>query len=367
MSAAPSGGQAEPCNLAPMALSVHDNYLVSYEVLSEQRKIVLRTEYRDGRQVPEATAVIFTGVEGYHFERDCFENILFDIEKVPVERILEERADEIRAAANYVTWPWASELAEAREWLHGRGIDGFLIDSSVGLCGWVLARGAVLAPEATAPADSTAGRLPRPGLYEVTPEGSQRPLTGVRLIAALGDGRELAFTLPERGGREDEIYVRSFFNAPGGDVQCEYGRGPQPETWSSIVLHPGGANSMTLTVEARSAVDGRLVVGHAALHAAPRKSWLIVEGDHRQALQGRSFMVSLGEGRAVMLDTPAMDGGRDGVQVFAGTMPTQEEIERMKAGGPLSVVPMGVGFGGCNVLSIRLGRPYGARPMEGVS
>ena len=70
-----------------MARSVHDNYLVSYEVLSEQRRIVLRTEHRDGRAAPEGTSVIFTGVEGYHFERDCFENVLFDVEKVPVERI----------------------------------------------------------------------------------------------------------------------------------------------------------------------------------------------------------------------------------------------------------------------------------------
>lgn len=349
-----------------MARSVHDNYLVSYEVLSEQRKIVLRTEYRDGREVPEVTSVIFTGVQGYHFELDCFENILFDVERVPVERILEERADEIRAAADYVTWPWVKDPGKAHEWLHNNGIHGFLIDSSLGLCGWVLARDAVLAPEPTAPvAPPPEGQL-RPGLYEVSSEGLPRPLTGKRLIAALGDGRELAFTLPERGGREDEIYVRSIFNGPGGDGQSEQGRGPRPETWSSIVVHPGGGNSMTLTVEARSAADGRLVVGPAPLHGAPPKSWALVEGDHREALQGRSFLVCLGEGRAVMLDTPAKDGGRDGVRVFSGTMPTKEEIERVKAGGPITLVPMGVGFGGSNVLSIRLGKPYGGRPMERV-
>lgn len=359
-------GNAEPGKLAPMALSVHDNHLVSYEVLSAQHKIVLRTEYRDGGELPDVTAVIFTGVEGYHFELDCFENILFDVERVPVARILEERAEEISAAARYVTWPWVQDLAQAHEWLESKGIVGFLVDSSVGLCGWVLAQDAVLATEPTTPSElRTDGQL-QPGLYEVSPEGACRSLIGRRLIAALGDGRELAFTLPGRGRREDEIYVRSFFNGPGGDVQSEYGRGPRPETWSSIVVHPGGGNCMTLAVEARSATDGRRADGPAPPDTAPVKSWILVEGDNRQALQGRSFMVSLGEGRGVLLDARASDVTRDGVHVLAGMMPTQAEIERVKAGGPPTRVPMGIGFGGANGLHIRLGRPYGARPVERV-
>jgi hypothetical protein len=348
-----------------MALSVHDNYLVSYEILSEQRRIVLRTECRDGREVPEVTSVIFTGVEGYHFEQDCFQNILFDVEKVGVERILEDRAAEIDAAKRHVTWPWIEDLSKAREWLNGRGIRGFLIESSVGLCGWVLARDAVFAPEPTASVAPPA-KGHAPGLYEVSSEGHLRPLRRGRLIAALGDGRELAFMLPERKGREDEICVRSLFNGPGGDVHSESGRAPRPDTWSSIVVHPGGGNSMTLTVEARSATDGRLLAGPAPLHAALPKSWVLVEGDDQQTLQGRSFMLSLGEGRAVMLDAPAREGARDGVHVFAGTMPSKQEIERASAGGPLTLVPMGIGFGGVNVLTIRLGKPYGARPMERV-
>lgn len=351
-----------------LELSVHDNFLVSYEVHSEQRKIVLRTEYRDGRVVPELTSVVFTGVEGYHFEQDCFDNILLDVEEVPVKSILEERAEEIRAAADRVTWPWAKDLGKAQEWLHSHGVHGFLIDSTVGLGGWVLAREAVLVPEASPPADPTASSCSRPGIHEVSQDGPLRLLTGRRLIAVLGDGRELVFTLPERGVREDEIRVRSVFNAPGGDVQSEFGRGPRPETWSSVVVHPGAGNSMTLTVEARSATDGRLVAGPAPLHSAPQKSWIVVEGDRREALPGRSFLVSLGEGRDLMLDALAQDGEHDGVRVFAGTMPTKDEVERVRAGAPLTLtlVPMSVGLGGSNVLTIRLGKPYGGRPMERV-
>ena len=353
-----------PGSLDLMALSVHDNHLVSYEVFSEQRRIVLRTERPGSGQPSDVTSVIFTGVEAYHFERDCFGNILFDIERVPVERILEERAAELKAASRYVNWPWVRDLRKAHEWLHGKGVNGFLIDSSLGLCGWVLARDAVLAPEATAPVYPRTESHLRPGLYEVSPEGSHRALTGSRLIAALGDGRELAFTLPAPGGPEDQIYVRSSFNGPGGDAQSEWGRGPRPETWSTIVVHPGGGNVMTISVEARSASDGGLVSGPAPFNAVPPKSWYLVEGENRHPLEGRSFVLSLGEGRSVMLDAPATGSRRDGVRVYAGTMPSKEEIERVKAGGPLSLVPMGVGFGGGNVLHIRLGKPYGGKPME---
>lgn len=68
-----------PCSLDLMALSVHDNHLVSYEVVSEQGRIVLRTERRGGVQPSDVSSVVFTGVEGYHFQLDCFGNILFDI------------------------------------------------------------------------------------------------------------------------------------------------------------------------------------------------------------------------------------------------------------------------------------------------
>ena len=70
-----------------MDISVHDNFLVSYEVLCRQREIRLHTEFRDKEPI-ECTDVIFRGVEAYHFDHDNFETIIFDITEVPVEDIL---------------------------------------------------------------------------------------------------------------------------------------------------------------------------------------------------------------------------------------------------------------------------------------
>lgn len=45
----PVRGSPAPCSHVLMTRGVHDNHLVPYEVLPEQRKIVPRMEYREGR------------------------------------------------------------------------------------------------------------------------------------------------------------------------------------------------------------------------------------------------------------------------------------------------------------------------------
>jgi hypothetical protein len=52
-----------------MALSVHDNLLISYEVQCEARLITLRTEFRAENKPTEFTNIVFKGVQGYSFEK----------------------------------------------------------------------------------------------------------------------------------------------------------------------------------------------------------------------------------------------------------------------------------------------------------
>jgi hypothetical protein len=73
-----------------MTFSLHDNLLVSYEVQCEARRITLRTERRLASKPTEFTNVIFEGVQGYRFENDAFGNIIFDLERVPVEHMFPE-------------------------------------------------------------------------------------------------------------------------------------------------------------------------------------------------------------------------------------------------------------------------------------
>jgi hypothetical protein len=98
-----------------MAVSVHDNQLISYEVQCEARTIILRTEYRVKNEPTEFTNVIFKDVQGYHFENDAFGNIIFGFKTVPVEEFLAEYGPKIsesyRAAGS--PGPWAASLGTA--------------------------------------------------------------------------------------------------------------------------------------------------------------------------------------------------------------------------------------------------------------
>jgi hypothetical protein len=125
-----------------MALSVHDNLLVSYEVQCEARTITLRTEYREANRPTDFANVVFEGVQGYHFENDAFGNIIFGVEAVPVEHVLTEFGADISESYRMAgsPGPWAADLGSAPTYLREHGIKGFTLSSSYGLSGWVLAK-----------------------------------------------------------------------------------------------------------------------------------------------------------------------------------------------------------------------------------
>ncbi len=123
-----------------MTVSIHDNQLVSYEVQCEKRTITLYTEFRE-RKPTEFTNVVFEGVQGYHFENDAFGNIIFDVSNVPVERFLTEYGAEISELYRMNGSPtWAVDLVSAPEHLREQGTKAFILSSSLGLYGWVLAK-----------------------------------------------------------------------------------------------------------------------------------------------------------------------------------------------------------------------------------
>lgn len=146
-----------------MALSIHDNLLISYEVQCEARTILLRTEYRVKNERTEFTNVIFKGVQGYRFENDAFGNIIFGLETVPVEQFLTEYGAEISESYHMAgsPGPWAANLGAASGYLRKQGVQGFVLSSSYGLSGWVLAREISIFPARLgAPADhAQAGTL----------------------------------------------------------------------------------------------------------------------------------------------------------------------------------------------------------------
>jgi len=136
-----------------MTRSIHDNLIVSYEVQCEARIIVLHTEYHVFDKPAEYTNIVFTGVEGYHFENDAFGNIILNLEEVRVAQVLSEYYGQISESYRIAgaPGPWAANLESASEFLSKKGIRGFLLSSSIGLSGWVLAREVSIVPAPKSP------------------------------------------------------------------------------------------------------------------------------------------------------------------------------------------------------------------------
>ena len=120
--------------------SIHDNNIYGYTVDCGQQQIVLHTEFHDaGRQ--EYTDVIFFRSIAHNFECVLQGNIIFGIEKVEPERIIEEWR-EVFARQKQYGWPDIEydDLSELPTILRERDVTGYEISSSYGMRGWVLAR-----------------------------------------------------------------------------------------------------------------------------------------------------------------------------------------------------------------------------------
>jgi hypothetical protein len=93
--------------------------------------------------------VEFSGVEGYNFKNDAFDNIIFSLTEVSADKILLDHGSEIEEYSRMAGAPgqWADDLKAASAILGAQGVKGFELSSSYGLSGWVLAKqAAVLSP-----------------------------------------------------------------------------------------------------------------------------------------------------------------------------------------------------------------------------
>jgi hypothetical protein len=131
-----------------MLPSLHDDFLVSYAVNCETRQIRLCARRDPGLPATNELrrTIVFNGVEGYRFENDAFSNIIFSLEEIPVEQLLCEYGSQIMESYRLTGAPgsWAADLAAAAQVLAVKGIRGFILSSSYGLTGWVLAHEAVV-------------------------------------------------------------------------------------------------------------------------------------------------------------------------------------------------------------------------------
>jgi hypothetical protein len=121
-------------------ISVHDNDVYAYSVDCEGQRLVLHTVFR-GREPHEFTDVVFDGVVAHHFENVLPGNILFGVDDFEVAALVRDNAALLADSWRY-GWPpvdYRGDVDVLSAKLAAESVRGFLISSSYGLCGWVLA------------------------------------------------------------------------------------------------------------------------------------------------------------------------------------------------------------------------------------
>ena len=98
------------------------------------------TLYMDTRtEAGETVSVRFTGLLAHWFENVIQDNILFGMDEIAVDGFFEQYKNLLDRTLPY-GFPACCRVEELRERMERENIRAFVIDSSLGLCGFVLAQ-----------------------------------------------------------------------------------------------------------------------------------------------------------------------------------------------------------------------------------
>ena len=126
-----------------MFSGVHDSLLVAYSVDSSIGDIVLSIEPQHG-SAPAPFTIHFRGAAAHCFETPLLPAILYGINQISAAELLRSEWPAIERGYKLGGWPgpWANSLAAALAFLEASDLNGFQIESSYGLSGWILAKSA---------------------------------------------------------------------------------------------------------------------------------------------------------------------------------------------------------------------------------
>ena len=114
---------------------LHDNKVLRYGVDFEAHTLHMDTRTETG----EAVTVRFSGLLAHWFENVSQDNILFGMDEISVEGFFAQYKDLLDGTISY-GFPACCSIEELRERMEREHIRVFVIDSSLGLCGFVLAQ-----------------------------------------------------------------------------------------------------------------------------------------------------------------------------------------------------------------------------------
>ena len=115
--------------------NLHDNRVLRYCADFEAHTLYMDTRTEAG----ETVSVRFTGLLAHWFENVIQDNILFGMDEIAVDGFFEQYKNLLDRTLPY-GFPACCRVEELRERMVRENIRAFVIDSSLGLCGFVLAQ-----------------------------------------------------------------------------------------------------------------------------------------------------------------------------------------------------------------------------------
>ena len=115
--------------------NLHDNRVLRYCADFEAHTLHMETQTEAGENV----SVHFTGLLAHWFKNVIRDNILFDMEEITLEGFFQQYKDFLNESLHF-GFPACCSIEELRERMEREHIRVFVIDSSFGLCGFVLAQ-----------------------------------------------------------------------------------------------------------------------------------------------------------------------------------------------------------------------------------
>ncbi|MFR4941916.1 MAG: hypothetical protein ACLUBP_09260 [Faecalibacterium prausnitzii] len=114
---------------------LHDNRVLRYCADFEAHTLHMDTQSETGEKV----SVRFTGLLAHWFENVVQDNILFGMDEITVDGFFQQYKDLLGGTISY-GFPACCSIEELRKRMEREHIRVFVIDSSLGLCGFVLAQ-----------------------------------------------------------------------------------------------------------------------------------------------------------------------------------------------------------------------------------
>ena len=115
---------------------IHDNEILSYCVDVQNNKLEMATKYYD----KEKTTIVFTDYIAHRFEYVTYTNIINSIEQTPVEDFFDKNKHLLEDGLRNAFPIFATSIEELRTYLKKNGQNIFEISSSIGLCGFIIAK-----------------------------------------------------------------------------------------------------------------------------------------------------------------------------------------------------------------------------------